>query len=269
MADAAAIAREALAALDDRRQIGRFSDRQPAFDIAAAQQVTAELRALREARGEKPLGRKIGFTNRGLWDAYGVYAPIWGFMYDTTVVPVSPGDTVSVSGLSEPLIEPEVVLGLRRGLRAGMGLDEVAEAIDWVAHGFEIVQSIFPGWKITAADCIANGAMHARLAVGPRRHLSDTERATLAGDLSALRVTLLRDGEALDEGSGANVLDGPLQALAHLVDVLAADPFNPSLAAGEIVTTGSMTRAFPIRPGESWATAISGYPLPGLSVSFR
>ncbi len=37
------------------------------------------------ARGERPVGRKIGFTNRTIWAEYGVYAPIWGDMYDTTL----------------------------------------------------------------------------------------------------------------------------------------------------------------------------------------
>lgn len=269
MADAAAIAGEALAALDSGRQIACFSARDAAFDVGAARPVTAALRALREARGETPVGRKIGFTNRGIWDEYRVYAPIWGYMYDTTVQAVSPGEAVAVSGLPEPRIEPEIVLGLRRDLRPGMDLAAIAAAIGWVAHGFEIVQSIYPGWAFAAADCIADGGLHGRLLLGPRHDLSDAGRATLAADLSALRVTLLRDGAAVDSGSGANVLDGPLQALAHLVAVLADDPFNPPIAAGEMITTGTMTRAFPIRPGERWSTSIEDYPLPGLSIVIR
>lgn len=263
------IAAESLVALDTRRQIAPFVACDAGFDVEAARPVIAALRALRAARGETPVGRKIGFTNRGIWDEYGVYAPIWGHMYDTTVHDVSPGETVTVSHLPEPRIEPEIVLGLGGDLRPGMDLAAIAGAIDWVAHGFEIVQSIYPGWAFAAADCIADGGLHGALLVGPRRCLSDAERATLVKDLSALRVTLLRDGAAVDSGSGANVLDGPLQALSHLVAVLADDPFNPPLAAGEMVTTGTMTRAFPVRPGETWATAIEGYPLPGLSVTLR
>lgn len=267
MADATAIAKEALAALEAGRQVARFTARDPAFDVGAARPVIAALRELREGRGEAPVGRKIGFTNRGIWDEYRVYAPIWGYMYDTTVRSVSPGETVAVSHLPEPRIEPEIVLGLDRDLTPGMDLAAIASAVAWVAHAFEIVQSIYPGWAFAAADCIADGGLHGRLFVGPRRHLSKTERATLARDLSALRVTLLRDGERVDTGSSANVLDGPVEALSHLVAALADDPFNPPLAAGEMVSTGTMTRAFPVRPGERWSTAISDYPLPGLSVT--
>src|SRR5213076_1717815 len=32
-----------------------------------------------------PMGYKIGFTNRTIWQRYGVYAPIWGTVWDTTL----------------------------------------------------------------------------------------------------------------------------------------------------------------------------------------
>ena len=88
----------------------------------------------------------------------------------------------------------------------------------------------------------------------------------LAADLSSLTIRLTRNGEPADTGSGTNVLDGPIQALAHLVAVLAKDTLNPPLRAGEIVTTGTLTRAFPVLSGERWATEIEGFDLPGLSV---
>ena len=48
----------------------------PDFGLKEAYQVTAAVRAEREARGERPIGRKIGFTNRTIWAEYGVHAPI-------------------------------------------------------------------------------------------------------------------------------------------------------------------------------------------------
>jgi 2-oxo-3-hexenedioate decarboxylase len=70
----------------------------------------------------------------------------------------------------------------------------------------------------------------------------------------------------MDQGHARNVLDGPLNALRYLVDLLARDPHNPALAAGEIVTTGTLTRALPAAAGETWATELRGIALPGLSV---
>src|SRR3712207_7701374 len=46
----------------------------------------------RMTRGERALGWKIGFTNRTIWDEYGVHAPIWGPMYDSTLQFVDPAE---------------------------------------------------------------------------------------------------------------------------------------------------------------------------------
>ena len=81
-------------------------------------------------------------------------------------------------------------------------------------------------------------------------------------------VTLSCNGKVMDRGRGANVLDSPLSALRHLVDVLDMDPFNPPLRAGEIITTGTLTRAFPVAPGETWSTAIDGIALDGVTLKF-
>ena len=55
------------------------------LEVPAAYQRALAVRALREARGEKVRGYKIGFTNRTIWARYAVYGPIWGPVYDTTV----------------------------------------------------------------------------------------------------------------------------------------------------------------------------------------
>jgi 2-oxo-3-hexenedioate decarboxylase len=73
----------------------------------------------------------------------------------------------------------------------------------------------------------------------------------------------------MDRGQAANVLGGPLSALRHLNDLLAGDPHNPPLTAGEVVTTGTVTRAFPVVPSEHWRTELHGLALPGLSIRFR
>jgi 2-oxo-3-hexenedioate decarboxylase len=62
--------------------------------------------------------------------------------------------------------------------------------------------------------------------------------------------------------------DGPLSALRQLFGLLARDPVNPPLATGDIATTGTLTRAFPILPGESWSTTLHGIELGGRPVWF-
>ncbi len=160
-----AIAAEMLAAFDGHTQIAPFTSRDPDFDVAQAYAVAAAACRMRIARGEKPIGRKIGFTNRGIWDEYNVDAPIWGYMYEHSVALL---DTpLSLAPFCEPLIEPEIALWLATTPAPGMNERELLECIGWVAHGFEIVQSVFPGWKFKAADTIANFGMHGAYRLGP------------------------------------------------------------------------------------------------------
>jgi 2-oxo-3-hexenedioate decarboxylase len=264
---AEAIAREVLEALEAGRQIEPFSVRRPSFTAHDAYAVTDELRRLREKDGAASIGRKIGFTNRGIWAEYGIYEPIWGDVYDTTASEVPPDGVVRASHLSEPKIEPEIVFGLADDLHPRMDERAILNAIAWIAHGFEIVQSVFPGWRFGIPDCIAGAGMHGALVVGPRLAIRTDERDRLFKALPAFSIALHRNGEEVDTGKGANVLEGPLSALKHLVEVLGSDDINPSLRAGELVTTGTLTRAFPVAAGERWSTTLSGIDLPGLAVT--
>jgi 2-keto-4-pentenoate hydratase len=48
-----------------------------------------------------------------------------------------------------------------------------------------------------------------------------------------------------------------VSALRHLVDILSRDQVNPPLASGEIVTTGTLTRALPVSAGERWRASMA------------
>lgn len=267
--DTDAIAIEALAALDERDRLDPFTSRDPGFDLAAAYRVTAALRRMRCARGERVVGRKLGFTNRTIWPEYGVYAPIWGDMFDTTVHEIgATGAVFDLKGLAEPKIEPEIAFGLARAPKPGMDEAGIMGCIGWVAHGVEVVQSLYPGWAFEAPDTVAAFAMHGAYLMGPRRPVTDAARADWRARLGSFSLTLFRNGEPVARGRAADVLDGPLSALRHLVELLKDDPDNPPLAAGEIVTTGTVTRALDIRPGETWMTRLEGLDLPGLTVRF-
>ena len=140
--------------------------------------------------------------------------------------------------------------------------------VAWIAAGFEIVHSVFPGWRFTAADCTAAFGLHGRLVVGPKLVVDDTNRATLAAAMPRFPVTLLRGETPIDRGIGATVLGSPLLALAHLRDLLAAQPDAPPLAAGEIVTTGTLTDAWPVAPGETWSSRYGLLGITGLRLRF-
>ncbi len=266
--DVAALAREMKAAQDEARQVPLFTTRFAAFDLDAAYDVAQRIHRERIAEGASPVGRKIGFTNPDMWERYGVREPIWAYVYDRTVEYL-PGTKAAcpLARFAEPKIEPEIVLRLHSPPRPGAGVAEVLDAVEWVAHGFEIVQSHFRGWKFEAPDAFADASLHGRLFVGPPQPV-----ASLGGDAAAVlesfTLALSRDGRPVESGRGSNVLGSPLAAIAHLAAVLAKRAGDHALRAGEIVTTGTITTAHAVRPGETWRSEIRGIALPGLEIAF-
>jgi 2-oxo-3-hexenedioate decarboxylase len=142
-------------------------------------------------------------------------------------------------------------------------------SVEWMAPGFEIVHCHFPDWKFTVADATADFGVHGALVIGTPLLIDDDNRDAIAAKLSTFELTLSRDDAAVDRGLGSNVLDGPAHALGHLVQVLADQPAHQPLAAGEIITTGTITNMWPVASGERWTSDYGALGLDGLSVSFR
>jgi 2-oxo-3-hexenedioate decarboxylase len=263
MIDTPSKAAEILDALDRQKPLRAFSG----IALPQAYAVVAEMKRLRVARGEKVLGRKIGFTNRTIWEEYKVFAPIWGYMYDTTLFDASAGRNVDLSKFAEPRIEPEIAFGFARAPQAGMSPAEILDCAEWISNGFEIVQSHYPDWKFEAPDTVANNALHGAFFLGEKVSLGNG-RAAWTDALTSFEISLYRNGERIDKGHARNVLDGPLFAIKHLLELLKDDPHNPPVAAGEIITTGTVTRAFPVASGETWRTEVHGMKLPSVEINF-
>ena len=136
-------------------------------------------------------------------------------MFDHSVHDLADVETLALAPFSEPRIEPEIVFGLAASPSPHMDETTLLSCIAWVALGFEIVQSIFPGWKFSAADTIAANGVHGALLIGPR-HPFAPRAAEWQRTLSAFEIDLSCDGRLVDRGHSANVLDGPLLALRHL-----------------------------------------------------
>ncbi len=222
--------------------------------VADAYQLQLALRAQRIARGERPCGFKIGFTNRSIWPRYQVSAPIWGTVWDQTVQLCEGQGSVSLAQTCQPRIEPECVLGIASQPPVDASLQQLYECLDWVAPGFEIVQSHCANWKFAASESIADGGLHARLLIGVRMAVCKLapDGAALEAALARCAVSLYRNDELVDGGIGANVLDGPLHALQHLVLELQSCAGAPRLQPGDVVTTGTWTDAWPIEAGQQW-----------------
>ncbi len=263
-----AIASELIDALDRTVLLSPLSARFPDLDLAAAYAVGAEITRRRRARGERTIGRKLGFTNQAYWSALGVDAPFWAHIYDCTVAFFDNSEgSVSIGRLAQPRLEPEIVLHFRSAPPTTAGEAELVTHIDWIAFGYEIVQCHFPDWSLQTVDVISDFGVHGALVVGPP--LSVAELADPVETLRNFTITLARDGVEQAHGGGANVLGSPLRALATVVTATKDLPGSEPIQAGEIVTTGTLTSFHAVQAGDTWSAEPAGIGLDGLRVQIR
>ena len=270
MADIQTTARELLDAYDGGRLTPTPSSRNAAFDWNAAYDVAAEIVKLRRARGERCVGRKIGFTNRNIWAQYAATSPIWAHVYDSTLIHAQNNHaTISLAGSVAPRLEPEIAFMLRGPVPVGCtDPATILQAIEWFAPSFEIVDCHFADWRFKSADSAADQAFHWRLVVGTPYAIKPAEIATLAQQMHDCKVALKCNGQIRDHGTGSNALDHPALALAFLADIVVTQPKFDALAGGEIVTTGTLTAALPVQAGETWTSEFNGLALGPLKLTF-
>jgi len=265
--DATNLGAELIDLHDRPRLVAPFSARYPGLSADSGYAAARKLHAHRLAQGWRMRGRKIGFTNRTLWDRYGVHEPMWGAVYDKTIV-YSEGNSAKVplEGLVQPRIEPEICFKLKSKPPVTRDPQALLACIEWIAHSVEIVQCHHTDWKVSIADCTADNGLHGRLVLGtpvPVERISG-----LAAALPFLKVDLFKGNERKDQGIGSNVLGSPLLALAFLVEILSKQTQSPPLEAGEIVSTGTLTDAHPVAPGERWSTDFHGFAVRGMEITF-
>lgn len=261
------LAQEVRAAQQQVTPLTPFTARIDSLSFEDAYAIAYALSSLRVANGERVIGKKIGFTNPDLWAQFKVETPAWGYLYDTdttqfTDVPL----TLSLRPYYQPRIEPEIVFGLRHAPQASANVNDLLAAIEWVALGYEMVQCHYPNWAFQVPDCIADGTFHAAMVIGERIPLTHFG-LDAAAILQNLSLTLSCNGDIIETGQGQNVLGSPLIALNHLLQLLAQQDQKFALRAGDIVTTGSLTKAYPVAPGQTWHSTIHGAPLTGLTLT--
>jgi 2-oxo-3-hexenedioate decarboxylase len=267
--DVGALADELAGAYARRRVIPvPPSARDGGLDLAGAYAVEAELVRRRRASGRSTLGRKVGYANKAAWRVLKLDTLVWASLYDDTVRDAAGNRAALLLDRTvSPKIEPEIVFKLRRP----PGPDErdapaVLAAVEWLALGYEIIDCAYADWRFQPADFVAAFGLHAALVVGEPRTVTIEWIPALAEALSTFKVRLSKDGHLAAEGSGRNALRSPALCLAELASAIARQPGAEPLAAGELVSTGTLTESQPIAPGETWTAALEGLDLPDLTL---
>ena len=227
---------------------------------------------------------------------------VWAHMYDDTVrYAHGNAAALSLARMISPRIEPEIVFKMKAPL--GAGITEAAaalEAVEWLALGFEIIDCPYADWKYQPADFVAAYGLHAALIVGEPHPVTQANISELAEQLPTFKVRLSRhrmseraaaseprersapaerrareragesEGQSPSDeidGSGRNSLRSPALCLAELASAMAKQEGAEPLAAGDLVSSGTLTDSTPIQPGATWTASVEGIALSTLALT--
>ncbi|MCZ4314818.1 2-oxo-hepta-3-ene-1,7-dioic acid hydratase [Comamonadaceae bacterium G21597-S1] len=228
------------AAETNRVQIRQLHLAHPDMDIEDAYAIQRAWVALKLAAGRRVVGHKIGLTSKAMQSSVGISEPDYGVLLDDMLFPS--GTDVPLGRFTEPRVEVELAFILARKLEGPNCTQfDVLRATDFVVPAMEIIDSrlqrVDPDTKgtRTIVDSIADNAANAGVVMGGRPvRPMDVDLRWVAG-------LLYRNGQIEETGVAAGVLDHPANGVAWLANKLSRH--GESLQAGEIILSGSFTRA--------------------------
>jgi 2-keto-4-pentenoate hydratase len=233
----------------------------PHFDVsesinslADAYAIQSAWTAMRVARGEKIMGRKIGLTAKAVQEQLGVDQPDYGTLWQSSFHEAKNGAvTIAASDFIAPRIEGEIAFLIGKSLdRPGIMPADVLAATEACALGVEIVDSRIADWKIKFFDTIADNASYGGFTLGP------WDRKLRDADLAAIGMTISQNGAPVAEGTGAAVLGGPAISCAWLANKLLE--FGVSLKPGDVVISGALMKMIPFKAGDRFIFDLAGQP---------
>jgi 2-keto-4-pentenoate hydratase len=216
--------------------------------IVAGMAAQGKLRESRLAAGERRVGWKAGLGTAQAMETASIAAPLTGFLTNASLASgMTTTDGLSIDGLRNAKLEPEVAVRIGAGVPAGADRQTVEQAISGVAPAIEIVDLGDPG---DIEQVLAENIFHRAFLFGP---FSDVSGA----DVAAARLSVVRDGQEPQTG-----ID-PATALGDLVEVVRAVADQVPLAgdelrAGDVVMTGSVVPAIAIAGGERFEVTLRG-----------
>jgi 2-oxo-3-hexenedioate decarboxylase len=239
--DVDAATRQLFEAQRDRREIEPLTDA-ATFDERTAYEIQKKLVTKQvEHEGTRVVGLKLGLTSEAKQKQMSVHEPIYGVLLGSRYI--GEGETLAVSSLIHPKIEPEIAVFTNAPLKGpGVTADQARKAIAFATPAMEVIDSRYKNFRFTLTDVIADNTSAARFAIASRRV------AASSVDLRTVGVVFEKNGEVVTTAAGAAILGDPANAVAWLANKLAEH--GESIGAGTTIMAGALTDAIAIAPGD-------------------
>jgi 2-keto-4-pentenoate hydratase len=199
----------------------------------------AEIARLREDRGERIIGYKIGCTSRAIQEQLGIGEPIFGRLFDTGCFPAD--SRLAHGHFANLAIEGELAIRLSRDLPGhSFPGEEYVSAIDTVFPVIELHHYLLPAHRCALPGLIASSGMHAGLVLPER----ETDCSNGVPTVPELEVAI--SDRLAGTTSEPWTMGGPAEALRWLSARLAESGLQ--LRRGQVILTGSALPLFPVAP---------------------
>ena len=219
------------------------------FSLSDAYRTALEIKEVRENKKEKASGIKVGFTNKTIWDKYSVNAPIYGFMYSSTVL--NTNQSFSPEKFLEPKFEPEIFFRLSKKPHREMSDVDLIACCESFGIGIELVQSIYKGWTFKLPDTVAGFGLHGQYKILEEMAIPSDEnnRVVLIDQLKNFNLTLKKNSKVMEHGKSKNILEeSPLAALRSYIEFCETN--IDWLILNGPITTGTITDAYDINKAD-------------------
>ena len=230
-------------------EVTKITDDYPNMTFTDATDVQWEIRRRKMSRGHKIVGMKMGLTSWAKMKQIGVEMPCYGFLADYFSLP--DGAQVPFDELIHPKVEAEIAFVTNKELSGkNLTVEEVLAATELVVPAVEIIDSRYKDFKFDLTSVQADNSSSTRFVVGS--HAAKPEDF----DWSTLGVVMQKNGEIIELGAGAAVLDHPAASVAMLASMLAER--NEVIPAGTFIMTGGITAAVLVQRGDSIVVRYQG-----------
>ena len=223
-------------------EVTKITDDYPDMTISEATDIQWEIRRRKVARGHKIVGMKMGLTSWAKMKQMGVEKPCYGFLAD--YFSLADGADVPIDELIHPKVEAELAFVTNKDLRGpNVTVEEVLAATELVVPAIEIIDSRYKDFKFDLVSVQADNSSSTRFVIGSHAAKPDDF------DWSTVGVVMQKNGEIVELGAGAAVLDNPAASVAMLASML--HERNEIVPAGTFVMTGGITAAVLVERGDS------------------
>jgi 2-keto-4-pentenoate hydratase len=202
----------------------------------------------RLVRDEKDVGRKVGLTAVSGRERYGVSEPSFGYLTSSMRLDGS----ISRKTVIRAQAEGEIVFYLKRDLTGReISPEELAEAVESVSMGIEIIDNRIGHPPYTIQDHVADNAFACGYVLGNER------RAVKSIDLENLVIVGTLNGVQQSTGVGRDVLGSPIHSATWLANQLVS--LGEPLRAGQIIFSGCFGTPIPFDRGETLRFSAEGF----------